>query len=108
MADVCSMFANLIDNAIEANLNIYSDNLEKEIVLKSAYISEVCVIKIENNKENQVLSKNSNFITTKKDKYAHGIGLKNVREIVNKYNGETVVDYTETRFIVKILIPLRK
>ena len=108
MADVCSMFASLIDNAIEANLNIYSDNLEKEIVLKSAYISEVCVIKIENNKENQVLSKNSNFITTKKDKYAHGIGLKNVREIVNKYNGETVVDYTETRFIVKILIPLRK
>lgn len=107
MADVCSMFANLIDNAIEANLNIYSNDIVKEIILKSVYVSEMCVIKIENNKENQILCKNGNFITTKKDKNLHGIGLKNVSEIVKKYNGEMVVDYTDTRFIVKILLPIK-
>ena len=44
------------------------------------HINSFCFIKIENSKINEINIKNNNFITNKKDKFMHGIGLKNIKD----------------------------
>ena len=44
------------------------------------------------------------FETDKDDRSSHGIGLRNVRQIVQKYRGEMDVSYTEDTFSVTIFV----
>lgn len=105
MVDICILFSNLIDNAIEASEKIQDLDIVKKIRLESKLIDSFYVIVIENNKTNIVNHKRGVFLTSKQDKFFHGIGLKNVKNIVNKYLGELVIEEVENRFIVKIIVP---
>ena len=44
--------------------------------------------------------------TTKEDTFAHGFGLSNIRNVVQKYAGQCSVRAAEGRFTLKIVIPL--
>ncbi|WP_270660323.1 GHKL domain-containing protein, partial [Paraclostridium bifermentans] len=61
---------------------------------------------IENTKQNKVNIREKHIKTDKKDTYLHGLGIKSVKSSVEKYSGEVVIDYSENRFIMKIIIPL--
>ena len=42
-------------------------------------------------------------MTTKKEKHLHGFGIRNVEEVVNKYNG--VISYAAgNKFLVEIVL----
>ena len=102
--DVCTIFSNLIDNAIEACDKLQED---KYISLKGSYINEnFFVMKIENSKCNTIDIKGGNLITDKEDKLTHGIGFENVKRTIYSYDGEVDIKYDDKKFIVKILIPL--
>ncbi|WP_077173623.1 GHKL domain-containing protein [Metaclostridioides mangenotii] len=73
--------------------------------IESKYIENFCIIVIENTKVNEIIQKNNNFITSKKDKSIHGVGLRNVKNSVKKYSGELIAEYHENKFILKIMIP---
>ncbi|HBM7274834.1 TPA: GHKL domain-containing protein, partial [Clostridioides difficile] len=45
--------------------------------------------------------------TSKDDDKIHGIGLASIKYIVNKYGGETIVNYSDNEFILKIMIPIK-
>ena len=45
-------------------------------------------------------------MTDKDNKFSHGLGISSIKNSVKKYNGETVINYTDDRFIIKILIPI--
>ena len=47
--------------------------------------------------------KNNNFITNKKDKFMHGIGLKNIKDTVYKYNGEIKIEFDDDKFVIKFI-----
>lgn len=102
--DICSIFSNIFDNAIEACEKV--SDFDKEIILRATKVNNFFVIRIENTKQNEVNIKNNYIKTDKKDTYLHGIGIKSIKDSVAKYNGEVVIDYSETRFIMKIFIPL--
>ncbi|GAA0106762.1 sensor histidine kinase [Paraclostridium sordellii] len=102
--DVCSIFSNVLDNAIEACEKII--DFKKEIILRGTIVNDFFVIRIENTKQNKVNIKENYIKTDKKDTYLHGLGIKSVKDSVSKYNGEVVIDYSENRFIMKIFIPL--
>lgn len=102
--DVCSIFSNVLDNAIEACEKISS--FDKEIILRGTIVNNFFVIRIENTKQNKVNIKDNYIKTDKKDTYLHGLGIKSVKDSVSKYNGEVVIDYSENMFIMKIFIPL--
>lgn len=108
MIDVCTIFSNLIDNSIEACDKIKDLNECKKIVLKSKYIDGFCIIFIENTKLNEIKQRKNTFLTSKKHKYMHGIGLNNVKKTVNKYYGQLIVNYDEYSFNIKIMIPYDK
>ncbi|WP_338658292.1 GHKL domain-containing protein [Paraclostridium sordellii] len=108
MNDICIIFSNAIDNAIQACQKIKINSLKKYISIKVTYVNSFCVINIENSKINKILSKKGNIITDKKDKFYHGIGIKNIRNIVNKYDGEVSIKFDDEKFLLTIMIPIKK
>ena len=46
--------------------------------------------------------------STKKDKEQHGIGLKNVKKIVEAYNGTMETEVQDNKFCVKLILYMMK
>ncbi|ETI93610.1 MAG: Sensor histidine kinase, partial [Intestinibacter bartlettii DORA_8_9] len=46
------------------------------------------------------------IITSKKDKFLHGIGIDSIRSSVRKYNGELKIKDSDYKFVATIHIPL--
>lgn len=102
--DICTIFANCIDNAIEACRKVKNKE-ERYISLKGNYINNFYVVKIENSKINK---KNNKLITDKKDKFLHGLGLKNIKLALEKYEGELIIEDLGKKFILKMLFPMKQ
>lgn len=107
MADVCAIFSNILDNAVEACNSIECDKIHKNIKIRGIVVKSYYVIKCENSKTNKVKIKNNKIFTTKKDKFIHGIGLESVKSSLKKYDGEFEIENLENKFIIKVYIPLQ-
>lgn len=104
MVDICSIFSNIIDNAIEACIKV--NNKTKFIRLKGIIVNKIFVLKCENSKKNEIKFKKREIITNKKDSFLHGIGIKSIKNCVQKYDGEVSIDFSNNIFIMKVYIPL--
>lgn len=82
--DAGILLANLLDNAIEA---CDKNDKHSEIMLKIWSDAGYYCIEISNTVEIDVLAENPNLFTSKSNKELHGVGLKSVKDIVEKYNG---------------------
>lgn len=84
--DICSLFYNLVINAIEANLKLSND---RYIILNVVNIKNNLLIKISNPindiKEIEYIQERK---SSKMDVENHGIGLQKINEIVARYNGK--------------------
>lgn len=83
-SDLCALLGNIIDNAIE-----HCDKTEEMPVVRVAIrkIHEMLIIKVTNICKEAPLKKDNQWITSKKDKNAHGWGMKSIEMITNKYEG---------------------
>ncbi|WP_027702413.1 sensor histidine kinase [Metaclostridioides mangenotii] len=106
MADINAIFSNALDNAIQACGKIEDLNINKEIEIRTKYINNFSIIKIINIKTNKVNINKNKLVTDKKDEFLHGFGINNIKEVVEKYNGEVVIENTDEKFVLTILIPL--
>lgn len=106
--DVCSIFSNIFDNAIEACDKIDDKKMNKFINAKGIIVKEFFVLKVENSKINNITIKNNKIITDKKDSRLHGIGINSIKDLVKKYDGEVVIAYIKDKFIISIYIPLQE
>lgn len=107
MVDICTIFSNLIDNAMEACEKINNHDISKKIILKSKYINGFCIILIENTKINEVKQRKNLFLTSKNNSYMHGIGLSNIKKVVRNYFGQVIVNHSKHTFTIKIMIPIK-
>lgn len=82
--DISVLLSNLLDNAIEA---CEKNKRSSEIKLKMWSDAGYYCIELSNTVESDVLVDNPHLLTSKKDKQLHGIGLRSVHAIVDKYNG---------------------
>lgn len=97
--ELAVIIGNLLDNAIEACIKI--DNDERWIKgIISAADDEITVSIL-----NSTNGENKNLKTKKTDKFNHGIGLKSVNELVNKYNGQSSYSFDSNEF--KAFVVLR-
>ena len=107
--DICSIFGNALDNAIEYEKTI-PDPQKRMINLTVVDKNKVfLVIWCENFYEgygNLTLEKQLTK-TTKEDKSLHGYGLRSIQHAVHKYGGEMDIDVKNNWFRLKILIPLK-
>ena len=108
-ADMIIILGNLLDNAIEACEKI-KEEAEKRIVLKIRYSMGNLFIQIKNtynghlNGKEGCLENMEELKTSKADKKFHGIGMKNVANIVTKYNGEISWYAEKDIFISEVLL----
>ena len=104
--DLCSLFTNLIDNALEAiqRQNIANGVVEVGINQKNAALY-ICVL----NPVDEQLGKETllSLKTTKKDKTMHGYGVRIVDSIVQKYNGQINRSVENGKYRVDIMLDLR-
>lgn len=89
--DLVVVLGNLLDNAIEACEKLTVAKKPK-IILEIKYKMSNLVIHIENTYEGEKQQsgntlKDSLPQTTKKNKKNHGIGMENIKKVVEKYNG---------------------
>lgn len=103
--DVCTIFGNALDNAIEYEEKI--EEIKKRIIKAVVHMQrEFLIIKIENYCEEKFEIKNSLMVTTKKDKENHGYGLKSIKFSVEKYGGSMTLVQENYWFQLRICIPL--
>lgn len=98
--DICSLFYNLISNAIEANLKIENDRFIKLVIvsIKNNLIIKI-VNPVGNNFELENITKNK---TTKKDQENHGLGLITIDNIISKYKGKADYGITNHNLVINI------
>lgn len=100
--DICSLFYNLVINAIEANLKL-SNN--RYIILNVVNIKNNLLIKILNPindiKEIEYIQERK---SSKIDTENHGIGLQKIDEIVAKYNGKNEYKIEDNCLINQIVL----
>lgn len=106
VVDICTIFGNALDNAIEYEQKIADK--EKRLIHVSVFAQKgFLMIRIENYFEGELKFEGDLPVTTKKDTFNHGYGLKSIRYAVQKYGGVVSVDQKDHWFELKILIPLK-
>jgi len=105
--DTCTVFSNLLDNAIEATASLKPEN--KKIELNIRKNKNFWIITETNPIENNILIVDNTIATSKKDQSNHGFGILNIREAVSKYDGECNIAVkekaNEKSFVFDIMIP---
>ncbi|MDD4629273.1 MAG: GHKL domain-containing protein [Eubacteriales bacterium] len=99
--DLTIILGNLLDNAIKAVLDIKEDRF---INIKMKYDKGRLLIQVDNAFCGDIIDENGKILTTKKDKSNHGIGLKNIKRAIQKYDGSMTIDYSGKIFSVSILL----
>lgn len=96
--DITTIFANLLNNALEANSDIVG---RRYIIMKVKHVKSFLVIYIENS---CYYEQEFYYVEGRSMKANHmGIGLANVKKIVKSYNGDMEISCEKERFIVKVV-----
>ena len=101
--DICILFANLLDNAIDA-LAQYEG--KRNLSIKVTESAGAMMFIMENPMNGDIKRVGDRLMTTKQDDTQHGVGLRNVQEVVAKYKGECRIETEDNMFIVKIILPI--
>lgn len=99
--DISTIFGNALDNAIEASEKLAVPR--RVITVKARRIRDMLVILVENN---ALPDTDTSGKTTKDDAFLHGFGLSNIRNTVEKYDGQCTVKCADGVFVLKIMIPV--
>ena len=94
--ELCVLFANLLNNALEA--------AKEQIRLNIAITAGFLVIEMQNDYKKKPVVKNNHFVSEREqDSLAHGWGMKIIEQIVEKYQGELSIR-VDMQVSIKILM----
>ena len=103
--DLCTIFGNVLDNAIEASIKVKDESL-RSIMVRCLEQGENLILTVQNYYEGEI-KKSGGAILTSKAEPGHGLGLSSIRRAAEKYGGIMTArtdDYHN--FILTILIPI--
>ena len=104
-SDLFSLFGNALDNAMEAVCKL--DDVEKRIIFVS--VKEelgMAIIHVENNYTGELIMADGIPRTSKDDEFYHGYGVKRIRMVVEKYDGNMALLPQNGIFNLNITIPV--
>lgn len=95
--DLCILLGNMLDNAYEA-----TKKAEKKIINTSIIYSKGKLTIGVKNTYDGIIEKDrkGNYISTKMNKTNHGMGIKLMQRIVDKYNGFLSLENDDNYFVV--------
>ena len=99
--DLTIILGNLLDNAIEAVAE-----LEKERQIKTTinYDKGRLIIQVENLYQGERAKIGNRYLTTNKEPSQHGLGLENVKSVLQKYDGTMEITQQKEVFSVSLLL----
>ena len=99
------ILGNLLDNAIEASQSVSKGKRYIKVMIR--YTKGMLLLRIENTYEGNLVFRDpslGDLKTTKADKIAHGLGLKNVRETIKRYDGNLMLNVDGYAFSAEIIL----
>ena len=102
--DICALLANLLDNAIETSEQSVDEN--RWIYLKIKRKNDMLLIWVENSIAEGLINKDNFFQSSKKNKIFHGLGIKSIDNVIQKYSGYKEFDIQENKYQIYISIPI--
>lgn len=100
--DIVLILSNLLNNAIEACEKCDNGVIRVKFVKEEKYV----LISVENTLCAKPLIIDDAYVTTKvEQKEFHGIGIQNIKETVERYGGQCVIEHNENLFNFTIYIP---
>ncbi|WP_208559516.1 ATP-binding protein [Marinilactibacillus kalidii] len=103
--DICSLVGNALDNAIE-HVEKIEDEEKRLITFKLAKKGKMGVMNVSNYCLEDIFLDGTLPETSKVDKDNHGFGLKSIQYIVEKYDGNMHIDFSDNWFNLRIIFPL--
>ncbi len=100
--DLCVLFGNILDNALEACGRMPGGEC-RFINIQAKMVKKCFLIEVKNSMDRT--EKYADGFTSKGDLKEHGIGLLNVSDVVNKYNGAVNTEAENGIFVISILMP---
>lgn len=100
--DLTVILGNLLDNALEA-LDRLPASAQKELSLHLKYDRGRLLIKMTNTCD-RVKPSALGLLTRKRDPSRHGIGLKNVRAAIDKYQGHLKTVFAQNTFTAYVIV----
>lgn len=95
--DLCTIFANLLKNAVEAS----AFSKEKTVELSIKNKDEEIMIRVRNTYFGGRKKNGETYLTTKRQA-GHGIGLNNIKESVERYQGKLLMMEEHNMFVTMI------
>lgn len=103
--DLCVIFGNTLDNAIEACEKLQTD-IKKKISVVCKCNSGFMFLTISNPVAENIKIHNNTIQTTKQDKSTHGFGLYSLQKIVDKYDGTLALSCVDQIFKCDVTLNL--
>ena len=104
VVDICNIFGNALENAIESVMRI-EDKEKRLIHVTVSQVNDFVMIRIENYYEGEIKSDGQNYFSTKKDPIFHGYGIKSIKYTAHRYDGAVYINTDDHWFDIKIAIP---
>lgn len=101
--DLCVLFGNILDNALEACGRMRKEE-RRFINIQAKTVKKCFLLEVKNSMDRT--EKYTDGFTNKRDLQEHGIGLINVSDVVNKYNGAVNIEAENGIFAISILMPM--
>jgi sensor histidine kinase regulating citrate/malate metabolism len=101
--DLCTIFGNAMDNAIESCVQIPETD-KRQINIHSLSRGDSVVLTFRNTYHKKPDFSNGLPVTTKSDEKNHGYGLRNMRYIADKYHGTVNCTVEQDEFVLTILL----
>lgn len=98
--DTISLFSNILENALEASQNCKVPKIYMQIY----QANQMIIIELKNSYASKIQKKNGLLISSKPNH--RGLGLNNVHEVVQKYNGILDISYNDSIFTIILCIPV--
>lgn len=101
--DVVTILSNLLNNAIEA-----CEECDDKRIIKLKFVNEdgMIIIAVKNTFKHPIRYENGELKSSKTSRVEeHGIGIKNIIKVIEKYNGSYIIEDSKNEFYFSIIIP---
>lgn len=105
-AELCIILGNALENAIEASEKV-KNVCKRQILLEANVIEGQFLIKVTNQHQNSMFLKDGKLISSK-DGLEHGLGIKNIKQSVERYNGYLNITSDASTFTLMAAIAIQK
>ncbi|MCG2730125.1 MAG: GHKL domain-containing protein, partial [Acetobacterium sp.] len=103
--DLCVVFGNVLENAVDACNNMISD--KKQIKISSQLLNDQLFITVDNSFNGEVKLRNGIYLSQKRNEES-GIGIISVMAIAQKYAGEASFKVVDQIFMVSVVLTNKK